>query len=70
MTEKMQEPHPRVSSLSFKNPEEISKISGYKKVTYIEVPIVAQWLTNPAKNHEVEGLIPGLAQWVKNLSLP
>jgi len=29
------------------------------------VPIVAQWLTNPTRNHEVEGLIPGLDQWVK-----
>ena len=26
------------------------------------VPIVAQWLTNPNRNHEVAGLIPGLAQ--------
>ena len=34
------------------------------------VPIVAQWLTNPARNHEVEGSIPGLAQWVKDLVLP
>ena len=23
--------------------------------------------TNPTRNHEVAGLIPGLAQWVKNL---
>ena len=23
-----------------------------------------QWLTNPTRNHEVSGLIPGLAQWV------
>ena len=30
------------------------------------VPIVAQWLTNLTRNHEVEGLIPGLAQWVKD----
>ena len=24
-----------------------------------------QWLTNLTRNHEVVGLIPGLAQWVK-----
>ena len=35
-----------------------------------EVPVVAQWLTNPTRNHQVAGLIPGLAQWAKDLGLP
>ena len=34
------------------------------------VPIVAQWLTNPTRDHEVVGSIPGLAQWVKDLVSP
>ena len=34
------------------------------------VPVMAQWLTNPTRNHEVVGLIPGFTQGIKNLALP
>ena len=37
------------------------------KLELHEVPIVAQWLTNPTRNHEVAGSIPGLTQWVKEI---
>ena len=30
---------------------------------------MAHWLTNLTRNHEVVGLIPGLAQWVKDLAI-
>ena len=47
----------------------VTKLAEFKMVLQ-GVPVVAQWLMNPTRNHEVVGLIPGLAQWVRDLVLP
>ena len=50
-----------------------SKFGYYRRhlrIFTLGVPIVAQWLTNPTRNHDVVGSIPDLVQWVKDLALP
>ena len=42
---------------------------GHHQKARKEVPVVAQWLTNPTRIREVEGSIPGHAQWVNDLAL-
>ena len=45
------------------------KTPGYQE-KQLRVPIMAQWLTNPTRNHKVMGSIPGLAQWVEDPVFP
>ena len=45
-------------------------IKGLISLNELEVPFVAQQVKNLASIHEDAGLIPGLAQWVKDRVLP
>ena len=48
----------------------LQKVKSFTKRKTGGVPVVAQWLTNPTRNHEVEGSVPALAQWVNDPALP
>ena len=60
---------PILGILCFQTNFKIFRSSSKKNVLH-GVPIMAQWLTNLTRNHEVAGLIPGLAHWVKAPALP
>ena len=57
-------------SIINKHTKEKKQSKHNNKNSHQGVPIVAQWLTNPTRNHEVAGLLPALAQWVKDPALP
>ena len=61
---------PLVTGAIKKPGKKLGKIKIIKKNKKYGVPVVAQWLVNPTRNHGIAGSIPGLAQWVKDPELP
>ena len=66
--------HCNVRLLNFKNIEDagdsfsdnsVCCLLYFKSLSALGVPVVGQWLTNLARNHEVVGSIPGLAQGLR-----
>ena len=56
-------------TLSQIHQEKIKERAQIKKIINDGVPVMAQWLTNPTRNHKVAGSVPALAQWVNDPAL-
>ena len=50
----------KYSGMTVENRMEVSQKTKIR--TTLEFPVMAQWLTNMTRNHEVAGSTPGLAQ--------
>ena len=62
-------PWPGNFSMPREQPKETNNFYYGQFKAYSGGPIVAQWLTNLTRNHEVVGSVPALAQWVNNPAL-
>ena len=67
---KLRMENPIIGNTVIKKSGTLKSIKCSDKEMEARVPTVAQWETNPTRNYEVASLTPGLAQRVKDPTLP